>query len=398
MKQLERLLRTLAEQIQSLKLENEIEICISDDCSAEKPDQLVRGIQIDYPQIRITYRRNEKNMGMDSNFYSSVMMAQGEYAWIIGNDDLPTDQAFSVFMSIIQEETYRDVDFIVTPFDCFDYDGMFRETNYPFGSQIKENLLFDTADKIQCHQLIMSVKRNGALFDFLSNVIFKREHWVRHKGKFDNKMNTLFLQMYMNIQTLLDGAKYLYSSEKIINDYIDDEMNETEERTYKIVMGLYGVFAYFWTGEERRHLERNVLDFFIQSTLFEMNEKDERLAKLCSCDEEKIRMLKKYYIKRELRNCYFIGKTVIIYGAGHNGMLALAELSEYDANIIGFCDGDPNKQGQFIKEKKVFSYENLKSFYGENPNIIVVVANHLCGTEIIQRLEADSIRNLAVIT
>lgn len=394
---LERLVRTVAVQIQSLKLENVIEICISDDCSQLEPDKVIETVQSDYPTIKINYRKNEQNMGMDFNFYNSVLMAHGEYAWIIGNDDIPTDNAFATLMGIVNEETYRDIDFIVTPFDCFDYDKNLRDTNYPFGNNIRRNLFFDTNDRKQLNRLIMSVERNGALFDFLSNVIFKREHWIRHKNKFDNKMHTLFIQMYMNMQTLLDGAKYLYIPEKIINDYIDDETNETLDRTYKIVVGLYDVFSYFWTGEERRHLERKVLDIFIQSSLFEMDEDDDKRIRLCSCDEEKIEMLKKYYIKKADRNDYFKNKTVIIYGAGNNGVLALEELKGYKANVVGFCDADKNKQGKLIHGKMVFNYEMLKAL-NANTNVIIVVANHLCGTEIVQQLKNDLISNVAIIT
>ena len=348
--------------------------------------------------MKIVYRKNEHNMGMDYNFYYSVMMAQGEYAWIIGNDDIPTDNAFTTFFGIVNDDAYRDVDFIVTPFDCFDYHNNFKSTNYPFGNNIKKQLFFDTNDRKQLNRLIMSVERNGALFDFLSNVIFKREHWIRQKNQFNNKMHTLFIQMYMNMQTLLGGAKYLYTPEKIINDYIDNATNETLERTYKIVIGLYDVFSYFWTGEERRHLEKKVLDIFIQSSLFEMDETDEKKIKLCSCDEEKINMLKKYYIKKKDREQYFNLQKVIIYGAGNNGLLALEELGKYKVDVLGFCDTDVKKQGNLVQGKRIFTYEIVKDLHVQNSNLIVVVASHLCGTEIVQRLKNDSIFNIAVIT
>lgn len=395
---LEILVRAVAAQIQGLKLENKIEICISDDCSPQKPDKVVEAVQSDYPSISIQYRKNEQNMGMDFNFYYSVLMAHGEYAWIIGNDDIPTDNALTTFMEIVNEEKYRDIDFIVTPFDCFGYDNNLRATNYPFGAHMRHKLFFDTSDRRQLNHLIMSVERNGALFDFLSNVIFKREHWIRHKNRFEDKMNTLFIQIYMNMQTLSEGAKYLYVPEKIINDYMDDETNETLDRTYKIVVGLYDVFSYFWTGEERRHLERKVLDIFIQSSLFEMDETDEKRIKLCSCDEEKISMLQSCYVKKADRERYFENKTVIIYGAGNNGVLALAELQKYQADIIGFCDADKSKQGTMLHGKQVFDYEMLKKVYAEHDNALVVVANHLCGTEMVQRLRNDLIYNVAIIT
>lgn len=394
---LEKLIRVTANQILRLQMEREIEICVSDDCSPTNPEPIITKLKTDYPTIFINYRRNEQNMGMDDNFLNSVMMAHGEYAWIIGNDDIPTDNALTVFMSVVNSDDYKDVDFIVTPFDCFDYANNLQGTTYPFGSD-KERMLFDTKDRKQLNQLVMSVQRNGALFDFLSNVIFKRKYWIEHGDMFHDKMDTLFIQIYMNTQTLLDGAKYLYIPDKIINDYIDDDTNETLDRTYRIVIGLYDVYSFFWNGEERTHLERKVLDIFIQSSLFEMEEDDIKRIRLCGCDEEKISVLKRYYVKRKDRSKYFAGNSIIIYGAGNNGLLALEELSGYRTDIKGFCDADENKQGKVIHGKAVFDYDRLKKLYTENKNMMVVVANHLFVAEIIQQLEKDGIRNIAVIT
>lgn len=394
---LEKLVRASASQILEFKLEKMIEICISDDCSPISPNFVIAELKADYPTVSIHYRRNERNMGMDYNFLSSVMMAQGEYAWIVGNDDIPTENAFMTFIRVVNNEVYKDVDFIVTPFDCYDYENRLRGTNYPFGSEA-DSLLFDTKDRNELNRLIMSVQRNGAMFDFLSNVIFKRERWIEHGNQFEDKMNTLFIQIYMNMQTLLDGAKYLYIPEKIIYDFIDDDTNETLDRTYRIVIGLYDVYSFFWRGKERRHLEQKVLDIFIQSFLFEMEEDDEKRIRLCRCDEGKIEALKKYYVKRKDREEYFRNKTIIIYSAGHNGLLALKELEGYDVNIAGFCDADRNKQGKEIRQKVVFDYNMLKAMYAKDSEIIVVVANHLCVAEIVQKLEKDMIRRIAVIT
>lgn len=394
---LEKLIQVMAQQIMRFHLEEYIEICVSDDCSPINPDVVIKELQTKYPAVFIHYRRNDQNMGMDYNFLNSVMMAQGEYAWIIGNDDLPTNNALQIFMNVVESDRYKNVDFIVTPFDCYDYSEHLRGTTYPFGTDM-ESILFNTKDKEQLNRLVMSVQRNGALFDFLSNVIFKREHWIQHGNLFSDKMNTLFIQMYMNMQTILDGASYLYTPDKIINDYIDDDTNETFDRTYRIVIGLYDVFSYFWQGEERKHLESKVLDIFIQSFLFEMDIHDEKRIKLCQCDEGKIRALDHYYIIKDKRREFFTDCSAVIYGAGNNGLLALEQLHEFGVEVIGFCDSDINKQGNTNRGIEIFSYENLKKLCTDNPNIVVVVTSHLYMSEIVQQLENDRINNIAIIT
>jgi len=396
--QLERLVRNLAEQIVSSQMEEEIELCVSDDCSPEDPGGMIDIIKRQFPTVDIVYERSKQNMGMDHNFLKSVLIAHGQYAWIVGNDDLPEEGALNKIISATSDKEYTDVDIIVTPFDAFDYNKQFVRTVYPLGSGIKSNTLFDTSHREQMQKFIRTVNDNSALFGFLSNVVFKRSRWLEHGDMFADKMSSIFIQVYMNLQTLMEGARYLYVPRKIIRNFIDDETNETIDRAYRTTAGFYDAMDYFFQGEERKHIEEKAVDYLIGSIFMELAVDDERKRKTDSFVSEKMDMLKKYYIRRIQRQQYFEGKSVIVYGAGKFGHLAVDELIRYKADVIGICDADVNKQGGCIREKLIFDFDTLLMEYDRHEGCIVVIANNAHLVPIIKMLVEHSVLRLAVIT
>ena len=395
---LEQLIQKIAGQIVKYQLEEKIEICVSDDCSSTDPVEVIKTVQKNFQTINITYERNHQNMGMDHNFLKSVLIAHGQYAWIVGNDDLPEEDALYKIISNINKNEYTDVDIIVTPFDSFDYSSQFVKTVYPLGVEVEGDALFDTSDKEQWRKLVMTVKDNSAVFGFLSNVVFKRSRWMDHGDMFADKMSSIFIQVYMNLQTLVEGARYLYIPQKIIRNFLDDETNQTIDRTYRIAAGLYDAMDYFFQGEEREYIEQNVVDIFMASVFMEFPEEDERKEKVQSFVSERMDLLRQYYIKRVHRQQYFDGKPVIVYGAGNFGHLAIDDLMQHKANIIGICDADVNKQGCHIRGNLIFDFDTLLREYTNHENCTVVVANNAHLVQIIKMLLSNSVFRIAVIT
>ena len=59
--QLKRLLDETIRQIMEGGFTEQVQICISDDCSPEDPGEMVKSIQYEYADIDIRYARNEEN-------------------------------------------------------------------------------------------------------------------------------------------------------------------------------------------------------------------------------------------------------------------------------------------------------------------------------------------------
>ena len=91
---------------------------------------------------------------------------------------------------------------MVTPFDIYTDEEIIRGTVFPLRNLKEQIAFFDTSKEADYRELLFSVQHNSGLFGFLSNTVFRRKKWIEYKDKFQDKLNTIFIQMYMNIQTL----------------------------------------------------------------------------------------------------------------------------------------------------------------------------------------------------
>ena len=70
----------------SYKGENEIEILISDNASSDDTQDIVHELKKLHPEI--LYYRNPQNLGFDGNFLNCFEHANGEYIWLLSDDDI----------------------------------------------------------------------------------------------------------------------------------------------------------------------------------------------------------------------------------------------------------------------------------------------------------------------
>lgn len=390
-----RLLRGLADQITEGKMTDHVEICISDDRSPESPEEVVKEIRHLYSDVRIIYHVNETNMGMDYNFMQSVRIADGEYCWIIGNDDEPEEGALRTILKYISkfDET---VDVIVSSFHIYDEGGNVLQTIIPLIGKTDQPLYFHTDNREEYANLIDRVKDGNALFCFLSNVIFRKSRWMQHGRMFDEKMNTIFIQMYMNLQTLKEGAVYAYIPDKVIKNHGDKVINETFKREYDVLVGLSGVIDFFFEGKEHDMLQNRIVDSRINGRMWSLPDNSPLKVPILRISSKKNECYRKYYVRPEERGKYFDGKNVILYGAGNFGSKAMEELSQYHLKSLTVYDSDPLKQGCLFYGHRIKSTEGLLEEYTKN-NSIVIVANNLALADIIEMLVRMEINNIALI-
>ena len=377
--------------IEKDSLYEQVEICVSDDCSSNDPTEAVHKIVEQFPSVCIKYKRNETNLGMDHNFLQSVMMASGRYAWIIGNDDMPTDNSLSIIMDVLKR--YPALDFLVSPFDAYSYTGEYKCTVYPLKEHDRE-LIFDTTAEGELSKLIYMVEGNTAFFDFLSNVVFLRKNWVDRGDFFKEKMNSIFIQIYMNLQSLKEGAVYVYSPGKIIRQYLDKETNSTYKRRFAIVKGLDEVVNYFFAGSENRYLHNVWVDLFVTGMLFDVGEDTPEMEFLRSVGSDRVELYVKYFVKTSDRKSIFRKKRVVICGAGVYGRKCIEELRELDADIMFFCDRDESKQRKSIEGIPVKPYSALYDPEAKPDYVLAANKKQLC--EMVKELEENGIYNIAV--
>ena len=389
---LKRLMIEIIRQITENQLHEQVQVCVSDDCSRENPEEIINWIKEVYPEVDILFKRNSYNMGMDYNFLQSVLMSTSEYCWIIGNDDLPENNGIIEAITMITKE---NIDILVTPFDIYNDENKKIGDVYPINN--KSLMLYNTSDKAQLDKYLFSITHNSGLFGFLSNVIFKREKWIVYKKKFEDKLNTIFIQMYMNIQTLRDGAKILYIPEKIIRNYSDDQTNNKIERIYAILMGLDGVVNYFFDGEIRQYLKRVIVDAYINEIVWNLPDEDERKKNVISIQSSKNEVYKKFFISQRERKNYLEGKKVIIYGSGNYGKKVYHEIENYNTEIIGISDTDKAKEGKKFESFFIMSIDKMLEI-SRKQKVCIIVANHYSLEKMIMFLLENNVDNIAIMS
>ena len=238
---LERLIDEVSNQIINNSLTNMVEVCISDDCSPQDPSELIDLMMEKYAHVSFHYVRNKVNKGMDYNFLNSVLISDSTYCWIIGNDDIPTSDGIKTVVEYIQNN--KNVDFMVTPFDVHDNEDRVISRIKPLSDD--SDAVFDCANLDDRKRLFLNVQGNSGIFAFLSSVVFRRELWINSYKDFSDKMQSIFIQVYLNLNAICNGANYHYLSKKIIKNYADPIMNDTVDRMSRILFGLDDVVEFF---------------------------------------------------------------------------------------------------------------------------------------------------------
>lgn len=375
---LQRLIEQCIQDICRNNLFDSVEICICDDCSIDNPKIAINKLKKMYPKVHIFFQQHTVNMGMDWNFLDSVLMAHGEYAWIIGNDDLPTEDGIREAIKYISD--LEDADFIVFPFDNYSEDGKTFKTIFPLSDESK-NQIFLTYRQRDIDLLLEQTVHNCSLFDFLSNVIFKRNRWIEHGDMFIDKMNSIFIQVYMNMQTLIEGAKYCYIPQKLIIQYGDEETNSKIDRMYKIFKGLYEVTNYFFEGDRKKLVLKKWVDTFCTRELFDDNVEKEIKAYMSTVSTPMSDVMRKYYVSVNNRKKILVDRKIYIYGAGKRGRILHKELLNQRINVVAFIDKDQEKQIKGVDGCEVISLGRFITISNQSDYIIISVISNddVCG-------------------
>lgn len=161
------------------------EVCVSDNCSTDDTENVVKEAQ---KCIAIKYQKNISNLGIPRNFLNVIEMAEGEFAWLIGDDDLllPTtiDSLFQIF------NNHRDVDF-------FYINSFHLNTEYVFSfpqpfdtSNLPKNMKPFSSYTQSVEMNFMDLVNPKISFDFLGGMflsVFRRQNWINNVNVLDKR-------------------------------------------------------------------------------------------------------------------------------------------------------------------------------------------------------------------
>ena len=151
------------------------EVCISDNCSTDNVEEIV---QVYKKHLNVKFKKNHKNLGLGKNILSAVSMAQGEFVWILGNDDLIVSQSLNKLASLINENKNLDFFFI---------NSFHLSSKYVFNSSQPFNTYKLPANMDKVSKIKKSYQLNffdlidpKISFDFLMGIflsVFRRKNW-----------------------------------------------------------------------------------------------------------------------------------------------------------------------------------------------------------------------------
>jgi len=151
--------------ISQVEINQPVEICISDNASTDDTAQLVELYRQKYAYI--VYSVAQQNAGFDRNLLRAVGLAQGEYCWLMGDDDKLESGAIKYILNTLNK--YDDLAGISVK--AFMYDGSFAK-RLPNKTPIPlyEDTVLTTMENIFVYLFYQ--------FSFISVQIVKRSLWL----------------------------------------------------------------------------------------------------------------------------------------------------------------------------------------------------------------------------
>ena len=191
---------------QATEFSSEIEICVSDNCSTDNTESVIKKLQ-KKSRIRIVYHKNSKNMGADYNYMKVIEIAHGEYCWYLSSDDEIEKDGIRKMLSEIKANPRTGL-FIVSR-KVYD-----RKLKTPLNridrgfNIMKKRQEFETPAE--------AARRITTLLGYISVLIFKRSEWNRAKKGYQEFIGSAYVMVYVFFNMMKSGSKVIFMPYKII--------------------------------------------------------------------------------------------------------------------------------------------------------------------------------------
>lgn len=164
-----------------------VELVISDNASTDKTPGVVSEFVAQHPELRVSYHRNEKNLGIDANIYAVIKLAVGTFVFMLSDDDILLPGALSRIIKQIMESP--QIDAICPNFQASAQ--VEHETTLPW-------LILDRDRVINSKDDSLSIL--GTLLTYLSCLIFRKD-LVADKD-YNDRVGTFLLCSYLFVDVI----------------------------------------------------------------------------------------------------------------------------------------------------------------------------------------------------
>lgn len=250
-------LRDLFQQAISLGVEDEIEICISDNASTDNTKDELEKLCSDFPQFRILVNQNENNLGADRNFIKVLSMPSGKYSILKGDDDYFRPGGLKYLFEMLDENP--SIDFFISEVDIVNTKREFvQHVNY---LREKKQLTVLFSNEIEARNYFALCENILPLGSFISGAVFKTEA-VKGIDIDPQFIGTCYAFEYYFWKYLLAGHRLMYRSQSYIQAVVgtSNEWGKGIARN-AIDINAFGFIAdYFFINSSLRQDFKNVVN------------------------------------------------------------------------------------------------------------------------------------------
>jgi len=155
-----------------------VQICISDNGSTDATKQVIDEAG---KVLTIKYRVNQSNIGLARNFLEVVQMADGEFVWMLGDDDLLMPGACEKIIELIKNHSLVDYFYVNSSHLSVEYVQGFSQ---PFELENLPKAMQRFSSRAESGELLFFELIDPKIsFDFLGGIflsVFRRSMWLSH--------------------------------------------------------------------------------------------------------------------------------------------------------------------------------------------------------------------------
>lgn len=428
------------------EVEDDIELVISNNCSEDNTEEIVKKYSYDYD---IKYNKNGKNIGSE-NFMIAKELCHGEYCLILGDDDLFIRGKLPVLIKILKENSNIDYFFlnfalisiknrneiiesdkkyVPLPKDCFSRDFEVKEVN-------KWEQMYNIKNKYP-----------STMFAYLGSNLFRTSIWRDYNNILNYNVENVVTKEINNeityikldyifphikiVSTAMKGKKCYYIGEPVIAQGFGAQLFWSDWDVINILT-INELYEYY----KNIGISLNDIKPFTKDL---MKNNGKYIAKILSnCNEEELKKLNvEYHLKsfsenntfvksfikelkeytmnfderiyKEYSSGFFEGiisnyvnenKIIAIWGTGEITNSLLRNSKNIRDNVSIILDGNMHKHGQIYEElnKEIKNPECLI----ENPVDLIIIGSIKFEKEIINeirnmKLKCDVIYSKGII-
>lgn len=192
-------------------------IYISDNASTDDTRAIVSDFQRKY--VNIFYNRNDVNLGFAPNVKKVLEMADCEFVWFLGDDDMINDSAFKKLLEYLEE----GFDFLVVNSTIFDrnMESVVRERTL--------NLCCDITIEVGDHEKLLKTIGDQArgYLGFISSIIIRRDLLIKRILENELFLDSDFMQMELFYKSIVGKRGKVVSHPLIMNRSGNDRIKIT---------------------------------------------------------------------------------------------------------------------------------------------------------------------------